>query len=882
MKAAEVRQSFLEFFRDKQHAIVPSAPVFPQEDPTLLFTNAGMNQFKDIFLDLEKPKDKRAADTQKCIRVSGKHNDLEDVGFDTYHHTFFEMLGNWSFGDYFKADAIAWAWELLTDVWGIPKDRLYATVFGGDAQDGLEADIEAESLWKEKTDIDPSHILRFDKKDNFWEMGSSGPCGPCSEIHIDLTPDKTGAAKVNADAPDVIEIWNLVFMQYNRGKDGTLAPLPAKHIDTGMGFERVVAVLQGKSSNYDTDIFTPLIAEIESISGISYPGPDGGMAHRVIADHIRALSFAIADGALPSNEGRGYVLRRILRRGARFGRTLNLKDPFQYKLVSVLVEIMGDAFPELRQREDYIARCIRSEEESFNHTLDRGLDIFDKIVEELTRKNSKIIPGIDAFRLYDTYGFPLDLTELMAREKGIKVDNDGFEKAMEVQRQRARDAGKWELDVSFKLDEWQELSKGNDSRFIGYTDFEAETEIRRYFFDGKHAFLTLAETPFYANSGGQVGDVGIIEGNGFQIQIEDTQKAGSSFVHIGSIVGDAPAANAKVTARIDRARRKDAERNHTSTHLLHQALRDTLGTHISQAGSLVASDRLRFDVTHFQKMELAQLEDVEGQVNEKIRQDLEIETSEMGYDQARGLGAMAIFEEKYGENVRVVRIGDYSLELCGGTHLNHTGEIGFFRIAAESSAAAGIRRLEALTGKGAEENVRAARRREEKLRQLLQGQGDDLPLKVVELLEQKKLLEKELSGYRQGMAQQAVMALAGKPQNVNGIKVVAAKIKAEKVNDLRSMSDTLREKLGSGVGVLGAEINQKLSFVCIVTKDLISSRNLKAGAIVMQVAKIAGGSGGGKPHLALAGGKDVEKLGTALDRVPGIIKEMTDSQDETR
>lgn len=877
MKASEIRTSFLEFFRKKDHAIVPSAPVVPKDDPTLLFTNAGMNQFKNIFLGLEKPENRRVADTQKCIRVSGKHNDLEDVGFDTYHHTFFEMLGNWSFGDYFKKEAIAWAWELLTEVWAIPKERLYATVFAGDASEGLEPDEEAERLWKRVTDIDPAHVLRFGKKDNFWEMGDTGPCGPCSEIHIDLTPDLSGGSLVNAGDPRVMEIWNLVFIQFNREADGRLNPLPAKHVDTGMGFERIVAVLQGKQSNYDTDIFTPLITAIEEISGVKYPGPDGGMAHRVLADHIRTLGFAIADGAIPSNEGRGYVLRRILRRAARFGRSLGVHEPVVHRLVPVLAETMGDVFPELREKQEYITLVIKSEEESFNQTLDRGLEIFDRIVTRVRAASKTTIPGEDAFKLYDTYGFPLDLTELMAREQSLDVDTAGFEKAMEAQRQRAREAGKWELAVEHKPETWPQLTKGPESRFIGYTDLEAEAELRRLVHEDDKVLFTLSETPFYAESGGQVGDRGVVEGEGFAIRVLDTRKVGSHIVHIGELEGEGDVRSAKVIARVDTQRRWDTARHHTATHLLHKALRDTLGTHVTQAGSLVAPDRLRFDVTHFQKIDLPQLEDVEGQVNERIRQDLEIETFTTSFVEARKMGAMAIFEEKYGEIVRVVKIGDYSLELCGGTHLHHTGEAGFFNILSEASAAAGIRRLEAVTGTRAEDFVRAERRIEEQLRQLLQCQRDELPAKVIELLEQRKKLEQEIAVLRQRLARQEIQELAARAQSVDGFRYIASRVRAQSVDELRRMSDTLRDTLRSGVGVLAAEINDKVSFVCIVTEDLIKSRNLKAGDIVKRVATVAGGSGGGKPHLALAGGKDASRIDQALAQVPQILQELANS-----
>jgi len=861
MKSSEVRQSFLDFFRSKGHTIVPSAPVVPQDDPTLLFTNAGMNQFKNIFLGLEKRSYTRAADTQKCIRASGKHNDLEDVGFDTYHHTFFEMLGNWSFGDYYKAEAIEWAWELLTKVWGLPGDRLYATVY--------KTDDEAADAWKKIASLPTEHIQRFGEKDNFWEMGETGPCGPCSEIHIDLTPDKSGAKLVNAGDPRVMEIWNLVFIQYNREKDGALKELPAKHVDTGMGFERVLAVLNKFSSNYDSDLFSGIIEHVSELSGKDYRTGDG-VAHRVIADHVRTLSFAIADGALPSNEGRGYVLRRILRRAARFGRQLGMHEPFLHRLVPTLVELMGSAFPELREKQQYLSMVLKAEEESFNNTLDRGLEIFEKIVVSVGGKKGATIPGADAFCLYDTYGFPLDLTQLMARERGLSVDEKGFNSAMEEQRKRAREAGKWEYAVDFRPETWKQLSSGEASRFVGYHDFQVDGEIRSVQTDGDRILLTLKDTPFYAESGGQVGDKGSIEGDGFTIEVIDTKKAGSHIVHVGKLV-QGEIGKPKVVAKIDLAARLSTARNHTATHLLHKALRDTIGTHVSQAGSLVAPDHLRFDVTHFQKIDGQQLEDIEGRVNERIRQDLAIETFQMPYDEARKLGAMAIFEEKYGDIVRVVKIGDYSLELCGGTHLAHTGEAGAFNILAESSAAAGIRRLEALTGKGAEDFLRAERRINEELRLLLNCQRDELPAKLQEMLDARKKLEHDLRELRLKLARQEIAELVARAQTLDNFRVVAEKVEVADPEDLKTMGDTLREKLGSGVGVLAAVVDGKITFACVVTDDLIKNKKLRASDIVKKVAEITGGSGGGRPHLALAGGKDVSRLAESLKKVPEIV-----------
>jgi len=865
MKSKEVRQAFLDFFKSKGHTIVPSAPVVPLGDPTLLFTNAGMNQFKSIFLGLEQRDYTRVVDTQKCIRVSGKHNDLEDVGFDTYHHTFFEMLGNWSFGDYYKAEAIEWAWELLTKVWGLPKDRLYATVY--------KTDDEAEKLWKKIAGLPDERVQRFAEKDNFWEMGETGPCGPCSEIHIDLTPDRSGASLVNAGDPRVMEIWNLVFIQYNREADKSLKELPAKHVDTGMGFERVLAILNGKNSNYDTDLFTPIIEKVSELSGKGYDFANG-MAHRVLADHIRCLTFAISDGALPSNEGRGYVLRRILRRAARYGRNLGLHEPFIYKLVPSLVEIMSGTFTELREKHEYVSRVIKAEEESFNQTLDRGLEIFEGIVGKLQTASGNNISGEDAFRLYDTFGFPLDLTQLMARERSLSVDEAGFNVAMEKQRELSRAAGAFKSFENLRPEKWRETSKGSASRFVGYTEYEISTEIRRVQQESDRVLLTLADTPFYAESGGQVGDKGHIEGEGFIIEVLDTHKVGSHIVHVGNLAAGS-LGNSRVIAKVDREARLDTARNHTATHLLHRALRDTIGKHVSQAGSLVAPERLRFDVTHFEKISHGHMQDLEGLVNEHIRMNLPITTTQMPYDEARKLGAMAIFEEKYGDVVRVVKIGDYSLELCGGTHLKHTGEAGMFTLLNESSAAAGIRRLEAATGKGSEHLLRRERQLNESLRTLLNTSNEELVGKVQELLEHRKHLERELRTMRHKLSQQEIATLVQRAETLNGFRLITAKVEASDAEELKAMGDTLREKLGSGVGVLAAVMDGKLSFACVVTDDLIKNKNLKAGDVVKRVAQITGGSGGGRPHLALAGGKDVQRLQEALSSVAQIVKEMT-------
>ena len=877
MKSKELRKQFLTFFKDKGHEIVASAPVVPFDDPTLLFTNAGMNQFKNIFLGNETRHYKRAADTQKCIRVSGKHNDLEDVGFDTYHHTFFEMLGNWSFGDYFKREAIAWAWELLTGVWGLEKDRLYATVFGGDAADGLDPDEEAETLWKEGTDIDPTNVLRFGKKDNFWEMGNTGPCGPCSEIHIDLTPDKSGGHLVNAGDPNVIEIWNLVFIQYNRDKSSRLHSLPLKHIDTGMGFERILAALNGTTSNYDTDLFTPLLATITDLTGIDYGENEKGFAHRVLADHIRALTFSIADGAMPSNEGRGYVLRRILRRAARFGRNLNMQEPFIYKLVPVLVQIMGDAFPELKNKSDFVSMVIKSEEESFNATLDRGLDIFEKITDQLKKEGSTEIRGEEAFRLYDTFGFPLDLTQLMARQKGLTVDEAGFDRAMLGQKERARKAGKWTYSAEFEYDKWQTLSEGENSAFLGYDQIESAAEVRRYHITDGDIFLTLDQSPFYGEAGGQAGDRGQIIGDGFEIEVTDTIRDGATLVHIGHFATGSKIGEPRVTARVDAERRKSTARNHTATHLLHKALRETLGEHVTQAGSLVAPDHLRFDVTHFQKISEEELDRVEARVNDRIRADLTVETIKTTYVAAREMGAMAIFEEKYGENVRMVKIGDFSLELCGGTHLHHTGEAGYFRIMTESSAAAGIRRIEAVTGAQADELLRSEKKFAAQLEALINCKGDEALDRITKLVSEKHAAERELKQLRVQSAQEGVGHLVETARQLNGLKVVASRVSSQNVEELKQIGDSLRDKLTSGVGVLGSVINNKVSLVCVVTDDLIRDKKLKAGDIIKQVAALADGSGGGRPHMALAGAKNVAKFEEALQQVPQIVTSLLES-----
>ena len=872
MTSKEIRQSFLDFFKKKDHHIVPSAPVIPQDDPTLLFTNAGMNQFKDIFLGVRKIEHPRIADVQKCIRVSGKHNDLEEVGRDTYHHTFFEMLGNWSFGDYFKAEAIRWAWELFTEDWQLPKERLWATVFEGDESEGLEPDEQAFEEWKRQTDIDPSHILRFGKKDNFWEMGETGPCGPCSEIHIDRGPEYCDSkepghvCQVNGGCARYIELWNLVFIQFNRDASGKLHLLPQKHVDTGAGFERIVAVLQNKASNYDTDLFTPIIEEIAELTGKTYDDGEIGVAFRVLADHIRALSFAIADGAIPGNAGRGYVLRRILRRAARFGRVLDMHEPFFYKLVSPLVDVMGEAYPELKERHQYIARVIRAEEESFGHTLDRGIEIFEQKAAALLAAGEKVFPGKDAFLLHDTYGFPLDLTELMAEEKGLRVDRKEFDREMARQRERSSK----NRDTEYPHAEI--ITSGSGSEFVGYIMDEAESEIIHYE-DGR---IILKLTPFYAESGGQVGDQGVIKNEDFEFQVTDTKYMGEHILHLGKLIsGRPPRVGDKVLARVDTQKRRATERNHTVTHLVHKALRTVLGEHVQQQGSLVHPDYMRFDFTHFEKVGAEELMEVERIVNEKIIENLKVDWEILPFDEAKRRGAMALFGEKYGDQVRMVEIDDYSRELCGGTHVRYTGEIGEFIIVSESAVGAGIRRIETLTGFTAQDYLRAKQRALDEAARMLSCPPDELSARLHQIIEERKAMEEELRRLRQAQIDEKIAKIVADKKVVNDVNVVAAEISAHDMDELKSAGDLLRDKLGSGVGVLGAVIGGRVNFVCIVTRDLIEGKKLHAGQIAKEVAALAGGGGGGSPHMATAGAREVDKLGPALARVEEIVRQKT-------
>ncbi len=896
----QIRKEFFEFFEEKEHLIVDSAPVVPRRDPTLLFINAGMNPFKPIFLGQEDGYSEdgktwqRVANTQRCIRVSGKHNDLEEVGHDTYHHTLFEMLGNWSFGDYFKKEAIAWAWELLVDRWGLEPDRLYATIFEGDDDDGLPADEEAGDLWKSQTGINPDHILKFDKTDNFWEMGETGPCGPCSEVHIDLRPDaerkkRDGAELVNRDDPRVMEIWNLVFIQFNRKEDGSLDKLPAQHVDTGMGFERICAVLQGKRSNYDTDLFEPLLSTIGEMAGVKYGDDEEiDIAMRVIADHIRAVSFAIADGASPSNEGRGYVIRRILRRAIRYGwDRLGFKEPFFYKLVTVVADQFSHIFPELDEQIDYVTNVVRAEEQSFLKTLGEGIKLFNRMID-----GKRQLAGEDAFKLHDTYGFPIDLTELMAREKGIEVDTETFNRLMEEQKERGRASGRFSAAGDGER-EWQvvagrddlsdneeaaktaDILTGRDEfEFVGYDQTEADVRIRAVAEEEDRSIVLLNRSPFYAESGGQVADTGVLEKNGDRLKVLDVQKTGEGYLHFTDKLPEDP--EGKWVARVDSGRRSEIEKHHTATHLMHAALRRVLGDHVVQKGSLVADDRLRFDFSHYEQVTPEQLDEIEEIVNEKIRQNIERQIDpEVPIDEARKRGAMMLFGEKYGDKVRVVTFDDnYSIELCGGTHVRATGEVGYFRFIGESSAAAGIRRVEALTGRSADRYLRNEKQLLEKVRGTLEVQED--PVEQIEkLMREKKELEKELESLQNHQAAGLLDDLIGEGESLNGLTLVVGTVPGADMDRLKQMGYEALKKTGSEtVTVLGAkdEPNGKVYLMAAVTEDLIG-KGLKAGDLVGKLGRIVGGGGGGQPDLATAGGRDPGKLDEALKSVKTLVKE---------
>ncbi|MBW7841948.1 MAG: alanine--tRNA ligase [Ignavibacterium sp.] len=857
MTSQQIRQQFFDFFKNKEHRLVQSAPVVPFDDPTLLFTNAGMNQFKDVFLGLGTRDYKRAVDTQKCIRVSGKHNDLEEVGHDTFHHTFFEMLGNWSFGDYYKKEAIKWAWELLTEVWKLPKERLWATVY--------KNDDEAFEFWKSETDINPKNILRFGEKDNFWEMGETGPCGPCSEIHINVGDDYKNPDLVNAGSPECIEIWNLVFIQYNRDENGKLNELPAKHVDTGMGFERVCAVLQNKKSNYDTDVFTSIIEKVSKLSKIKYDKEENKIPMRVIADHIRALTFAIADGAVPGNDGRGYVLRRILRRAARYGRKINLNEPFLYKLVNIITDTMGDVFPEVIEKKEYVKKVIKAEEESFNSTLDRGIELFDEVVKRLIKQNLKVIPGDEVFKLYDTYGFPADLTNVMAREINFAIDEEGFNKLMNEQKERGREASKDKFAaVNVNLNDLTgfDLVSSDPTVFTGYDELQSKAVVVGVKNNGDNTLVILDRSPFYVESGGQVDDLGKIIIGSQSYNVIDVTKINDQIIHVlSSADNQLLKPGAEVIAEVDENRRWDIMRNHSVTHFLHKALREVLGTHVQQAGSYVGPDRLRFDFTHFAKLTNEEIQKIESIVNEQTRKNYPLKHHRnTPFDEAKKMGALMFFGDKYGDKVNVVQFGDFTLEFCGGTHVHNSSEIGLFKILSESSIASGVRRIEAVTGAGVEK--------------FIQSQQEQLKLseqKIEELIDSKKKLEKEIAELKMKDKLEQLDHIFSLSSEEKSVKIFKGKVQADSMDELKSFGDEMRNKIKSGIGVLIAQIEDKVGIVCVVSDDLIKDKNLSAGKIVGELAKLVGGGGGGRPHLATAGGKDVSQIVPALSKVGKIV-----------
>ena len=854
MKSQEIRNAFLEFFKNKDHKYVRSSPVVPIDDPTLLFTNAGMNQFKPIFLDEKQPDFIRAVNSQKCIRVSGKHNDLEEVGVDTFHHTFFEMLGNWSFGDYYKEDAIRWAWELFTEVWGLDKNRLWATVF--------HDDDEAFDLWPKVTDIDPSRVLKCGKKDNFWEMGETGPCGPCSEIHYYIGDDLSEQTPDGVNQSDLYwELWNLVFIQNNRLEDGSLENLSAKHVDTGAGFERIVSVLQGTYNNYSTDLFKPLIKKTEEITGQLFE--KNQVPFQVIADHIRMLSFSIADGGLPGNDGRGYVLRRILRRAARFGRNLHQNEPFIYKLVDTLGNIMGETFPEIIEKKSHIEKVIKAEESAFSDTLDRGLNHFEKLVLSLS---NNVISGEEAFRLYDTFGFPLDLTQLISREKGLSVDEKGFNDAMEKQRNRAKAAGKFVVESSSI--KWKSLIEGDDSIFTGYDTLTELAHICRYSIKDEQILIVLDKTPFYAESGGQVGDCGTIKGEGLDLIVNDVKKDGDSFIHY--CTGNLEISKKiEVSCEVDYDRRQNIRKNHTATHLMHKAMKVVLGDHVQQAGSLVSPDYLRFDVTHFEKINTDEITEIEKIVNSQILLNSSLEESTKTFNEAKKEGAIAMFGEKYGDEVRVVTISDFSKELCGGTHVIQTGDIGLFKIIEESSLASGVRRIVALTGPKAIEYIQDQSIIINSIKSQLNCEVNLLDERVNQVLTQNKELEKKLKNQKKAGSTFNVAKLVEESKTIDNAKVIVHMTDATSSEELKGLGDSLLSGLKNGVGVLGAA-GEKPMIVVVVSNNLIKD-GLNASSIAKSIGKSMGGGGGGKPHLATAGGKDLDSLKTALNESFNII-----------
>ncbi len=870
MKSQEIRSKFLEFFKSKQHLIVSSAPMVLKDDPTLMFVNSGMAPFKEYFLGNAQPKKNRIADTQKCLRVSGKHNDLEEVGYDTYHHTLFEMLGNWSFGDYFKKEAIAWAWELLTEVYGIDKDILYVTVFEGDKKDGVEMDKEALNFWK--SIVPEDRILFGNKKDNFWEMGEQGPCGPCSEIHVDIRSKEekakiSGRELVNKDHPQVVEIWNLVFIQYNRKADGSLENLPNKHIDTGMGFERLCMVLQGVQSNYDTDVFTPIIREIETITNTEYgKSTEIDVAIRVIADHLRAVAFSIADGQLPSNTGAGYVIRRILRRAVRYGFTfLNKKEPFIYRLIEVLSEKMGTAFPELKSQKQLIENVIKEEEASFLRTLDQGLVLLNRIVEE---SKSKTISGEKAFELYDTYGFPIDLTALILNEKGLTLDEKGFNEELQKQKNRSRAASE------MSTGDWTVLSNDAEEEFIGYDTLEAQVRITRYRKvtskkDGELYQLVFNLTPFYPEGGGQVGDKGYLEDvHGDVVYIIDTKKENNVIIHFAKNLPKH--LNESFKGVVDAKQRYRTQCNHSATHLLHQALREVLGDHVEQKGSAVHSKSLRFDFSHFAKLTAEELRDVENFVNSRIEGKLPLqENRNVPMELAMKEGAMALFGEKYGDTVRTIRFGQ-SVELCGGTHVKNTADIWHFKIVSESAIASGIRRIEAITNDAVKDFYFENNRAYFEMRDLLNNAKE--PVKALQnLQEENASLKKQIETLLKDKAKNLKGDLKNEFEDINGVNFLAKKVDLD-ASGMKDLCFSLGSENNNLFILFGSEQDGKAFLTCYISKELVADKNLNAGKVVRELGKHIHGGGGGQPFFATAGGKNPEGIDKALKEAINYLK----------
>jgi len=871
MEVSEIRKSFLEFFRSKNHHIVASAPMVVKDDPTLMFTNAGMNQFKDIFLGHKSIKYSRVTNSQKCLRVSGKHNDLEEVGHDSYHHTMFEMLGNWSFGDYFKQEAIDWAWEYLTEVLKIDKERLYASVFEGNEEDGLSKDAEAYDYWKKW--LPENHIVEGNKKDNFWEMGDVGPCGPCSEIHIDLRPqeerdDVDGKTLVNADHPEVIEVWNLVFIQYNRKASGELELLGNRFVDTGMGFERLCRIVQNKKSNYETGVFKPILDKISELSGVKYgENNDTVAAMHVVADHVRTIAFSIADGQLPSNNKAGYVIRRILRRAVRYSYTfLDAKSPFIYQLIPTLVHVMADAYPELKSQKGLIEKVIKEEEESFLRTLATGISMLDKIIEETKKNEYNVVSGNVAFELYDTYGFPLDLTELILKEEDLVINRREFEEEMTAQKNRARNA------TAVETDDWIVLRQDDEEEFMGYDYLETEVKISKYrkikSKKREQYQLVFDITPFYGESGGQIGDRGYIDSGSEKIEIVDTKKEHNLIVHIVNKLPENLEAN--FNAIVNGEYRQSIANNHTATHLLHFALRKVLGEHVEQKGSLVHADYLRFDFSHFQKVTDEELAEVEKIVNSNIRKNFTLEEfRSIPYRKALDLGAVALFGEKYGDVVRAVKFGD-SVELCGGTHVNATGEIGYFKIFSESSVASGVRRIEALTGAKADEVIRSQFMIMKELQQVLKNPSD-IKKNILSVIEDNAVMNSELNSLRQSLMMVEVKSMEDDAEVIDGVKVVDSRVKPIIAPVLKDFAFRVRKELGNVVAVLGADVKGKPQLSIIITDNLVKEKGLNASEIVREAAKYMQGGGGGQPFFATAGGKNLDGLDEAIKAAKSIV-----------